>query len=78
MLVDKDGQNVGEVKRKLILKQKTMTNLDRTVKDKDISMTAEIRLAKGMVFPEVMYSLESWALEKKSERKKIDAFELWI
>lgn len=77
MSVDKDGQNVGEVKRKFILRQKAMTNLDRIVKDKDISRTTEIRQAKAMVFPEVMYSLESWHL-KKSERKKIDAFELWI
>ena len=53
-----------------------MTNLDSTVKGRDITLTKKVRLVKAMVFSVVMYRCESWAI-KKAERQRIDAFELW-
>ena len=53
-----------------------MTNLDRTIKSRDITLPTKIRLVKAMVFPAVMYGCESWTL-KKAEHQRIDAFELW-
>ena len=53
-----------------------MTNLDRILKDRDITLPTEFRLVKAMVFPVVMYGCESWTV-KKAERRRIDAFELW-
>ena len=65
-----------EIKRHLLLRRKVMTNLDSIFKSRDISLPTEVRLVKAMVFPVVMYGCESWTV-KKSERWRIDAFELW-
>ena len=62
--------------RHLLLGRKAMTNLDSTLKSRDISLLTNVRLVKAMVFPEVMYGCESWTI-KKAEHQRIDAFELW-
>ena len=60
----------------LLLGRKAMTNLDSTLKNRDITLPTKVRLVKAMVFPVVMYGCESWTI-KKSESRRIDAFELW-
>ena len=65
-----------EIKRRLILGRKVMTNLDSILKSRDIILPTKFRLVKAMVFPVVMYGCESWTV-KKAERRRIDAFELW-
>ena len=65
-----------EIKRRLLLGRKVMTNLDSIFKSRDITLPTKIRLVKAMVFPVVMYGCESWTV-KKAERQRIDAFELW-
>ena len=65
-----------EIKRRLLLGRKVMTNLDRVLKSRNITLSTKVRLVKAMVFPVVMYGCESWTL-KKAECRKIDAFELW-
>ena len=65
-----------EIKRRLLLGRKVMTNLDSIFKSRDISLPTKVRLVKAMVFPVVMYGCKSWTV-KKAERQKIDAFELW-
>ena len=65
-----------EIKRRLFLGRKVMTNLDSTFKSSDISLPTKVRLVKAMVFPVVMYGSESWTV-KKAECRRIDAFELW-
>ena len=65
-----------EIKRCLLLGRKVITNLDSTLKSRDITLTTKVRLAKAMVFPVVVYGCESW-MTKKAERRRIDAFELW-
>ena len=65
-----------EIKRRLLLGRKVMTNLDSIFKSKDITLPTKIRLVKAMVFPVVVYGCESWSVEK-AERQRIDAFELW-
>ena len=65
-----------EIKRRLLLGRKVMTNLDSIFKSRDITLPTKVRLVKGMVFPVVMYGCESWAM-KKAECERIDAFELW-
>ena len=71
-----DGDCSHEIKRRLLLGRKVMTNLDSIFKSKDITLPTKVRLVKAMVFPVVMYRCESWIL-KKAERRRIDAFELW-
>ena len=71
-----DGDCSHEIKRCLLLGRKVTTNLDSIVKSKDITLPTKVRLVKVMVFPVVMYGCESWT-EKKAERRRIDAFELW-
>ena len=71
-----DGDGNHEIKRCLLLGRKVMTNLDSILKSKDITLPTKVCLVKAMVFPEVMYGCESWAI-KKAEHRKIDAFELW-
>ena len=71
-----DGDCSHEIKRRLLLRRKVMTNLDSRFKSKDITLPTKVRLVKAMVFPVVMYGCESWTV-KKAERRKIDAFELW-
>ena len=65
-----------EIKRRLLLGRKVMTNLDSILKSRDITLPTKVRLVKAMVFPVVIYGCESWAV-KKAECRRIDAFELW-
>ena len=65
-----------EIKRRLLLGRKFMTNLDSILKSRDITLLTKVRLVKAMVFPVVMYGCESWTV-KKAERGRIEAFELW-
>ena len=71
-----DGDCSHEIKRHLHLGRKAMTNLDRTLKSRDITLLTKVHPIKAMVFPVVMYGYESWTI-KKAERRRIDAFELW-
>ena len=71
-----DGDCSHEIKRRLLLGRKVMTNLDSILKSRDITLSTKVRLVKAMVFPVVMYGCESWTI-KKAERRRIDAFELW-
>ena len=72
-----DGDCSHEIKRCLLLARKVMTNLDSILKSRDITLLTKVRLVKAMVFPVVMYGCESWTV-KKTERQRIDAFELWF
>ena len=71
-----DGDCSHEIKRRLLLGRKVKTNLDSTLKSRDITLPTKIRLVKAMVFLVVMYGCESWTI-KKAECRSIDAFELW-
>ena len=71
-----DGDCSHEIKRHLLFGRKAMTNLDSTLKSRDITLPTKVCLIKAMVFPIVMYRYESWTI-KKAEHQKIDAFELW-
>ena len=71
-----DGDYSHEIKRRLLLGRKVMTNLDSIFKSKDITLSTKVHLVKALVFPIVMYGWESWTI-KKAERQRIDAFELW-
>ena len=71
-----DGDCSHEIKRRLLLGRKVMTNLDSILKSRDITLATMVRLVKAMVFPVVMYGCESWTI-KKAEHRRIDAFELW-
>ena len=71
-----DGDCSHEIKRRLLLGRKVMTNLDSIFKSKDITLPTKVHLVKAMVFPVVTYGCESWTV-KKAERQRIDAFELW-
>ena len=71
-----DGDCSHEIKWRLLLGRKVMTNLDSIFKSRDITLPTKVRLVKAMVFPVVMYGCESWTV-KKAEHQRIDAFELW-
>ena len=71
-----DGDCSPEIKRRLLLGRKVMTNLDSMFKSRDITLPTKVRLVKAMVFPVVMYGCESWTV-KKAESQRTDAFELW-
>ena len=71
-----DGDCSHEIKRRLLLGRKVMTNLDSMFKSRDITLPTKVCLVKAMVFPVVMYGCESWTV-KKAEHRRIDAFELW-
>ena len=71
-----DGDCSHEIKRRLLLGRKVMTNLDRIFKSRDITLPTEVHLVKAMVFPVVMYGCENWTA-KKAKHQRIDAFELW-
>ena len=71
-----DGDCSHEIKRRLLLGRKVMTNLESILKSRDITVLTKVRLVKAMVFPVVMYGCESWTI-KKAECRRIDAFELW-
>ena len=70
-----DGDCSHEIKRRLVLGRKVMTNLDSIFKSRDITLATKVHLVKVMFFPVVMYGCESWTV-KKAERQRIDAFEL--
>ena len=70
-----DGDFSHEIKRRLLLGRKVITNLDSIFKSRDITLPTKVHLVKAMVFPVVMYGCESWTV-KKAEHQKIDAFEL--
>ena len=65
-----------EIKRRLLLERKVMTNLDSILKSRDITLSTKVRLVKAMIFPVVMYGCEVWII-KKAECRRIEAFELW-
>ena len=65
-----------EIKRRLLLGRKAMTNLDSILKSRDITLPTKVRLFKAMAFPVIMYGCQSWTI-KKAEHRRIDAFELW-
>ena len=71
-----DGDCRHEIKRRLLLGRKAMTNLDSILKSRDITLPTKVHLVKAMVFPVVMYGCESWTI-KKAECRRIDAFDLW-
>ena len=71
-----DGDCIHEIKRRLLLGRKVMTNLDSILKSRDITLLTKVHLVKAMVFPVVMYGCENWTI-KKAEHQRIDAFELW-
>ena len=71
-----DGDCRHEIKRRLLLGRKAMTNLDSILKTRDMTLPTKVCLVKAMVFPVVMYACESWTI-KKAECRRIKAFELW-
>ena len=71
-----NGDCSHEIKRRLLLRRKVMTNLGSIFKSRDITLPTKVRLVKAMVFPVAMYGCESWTV-KKAEHGRIDAFELW-
>ena len=74
--ITEDGDCSHEIKRRLVLGRKVMTNLDGIFKSRDITLPTKLLLVKAMVFPVVMYGCESWTV-KKAEHRRINAFELW-
>ena len=71
-----DGDCSHQIKRRLLLGRKAMTNLDSILKTRDITLLTKVHLVKAMAFPVVVYGYESWTI-KKAERRRIDAFQLW-
>ena len=71
-----DGDCSHELKRRLFLGSKVMTNLDKILKSRDITLPTKVHIIKAMVFPVVIYECESWTI-KKAEHKRIDVFKLW-
>ena len=71
-----DGDCSHEIKRRLLIGRRAMTNLDSILKSRDITLPTKVCLVKAMVFPVVMYGCESWTI-KKTEHQRTDAFELW-
>ena len=74
--VTADGDCSHEIKRRLLLGRKVMTNLDSILKSRDITLPTKVHLVKAIVFPVVTYGCESWTI-KKAEHRRIDVFELW-
>ena len=72
-----DGDCSHEIKRRLLLGRKAMTNLDSILKSRDITLPTKVHLVKVMVFPVVMYGCESWTI-KKAVHRTTDAFKLWV
>ena len=71
-----DGDCSHEIKRRLLLGRKVMTNLDSILKSRDLTLPTKVHLVKAIVFPIVMYGCESWTI-KKAEHRRTDAFVLW-
>ena len=74
--INADGDCSHEIKRRLLLGRKAMTNIDSMLKSRDITLPTKVHSVKAMVFPVVIYGCESWTI-KQSEHQNIDAFELW-
>ena len=74
--ISADGDCSHEIKRRLLLGGKVMTNLNSILRSRDITLSTNVHLVKAIVFPVVMYGCESWTI-KKAERLRMDAFELW-
>ena len=74
--ITEDGDCSHEIKRRLLLGRKVVTNLDSILKSRDIILPTKFRLVKAMAFPVVTYGCESWTV-KKAQRRRIDVFELW-
>ena len=74
--ITEDGDCSHEIKRRLLLGRKAMTNLDSVLKSRDITLPTKVHLVKAMVFPVVMYGCESWTI-KKIEHQRTDALKLW-
>ena len=74
--VTADGDCSHEIKRRLLVGRKAMTNLDSILKSRDITLLRKVRLVKAMAFPGVMFECENWTI-KEAEHQRIDAFELW-
>ena len=72
-----DGDCSHEIKRRLLLRRKAMTNLNSILKSRDITLPTKVRLVKAMVYPVVMYGYERWTI-KKAECQRIDAFECGV
>ena len=72
-----DGDCSHEIKRRLLLGRKVMTNLDSILKSRDTTLPTKVHLVKAMIFPVVIYGCESWTI-KKAERQRIGGFELWL
>ena len=72
-----DGYCSHEIKSHLLLRRKTMTNLDSVLKSRDITLLTKVHIIKATVFPVVMYGCESWTI-KKAKHRRIDAFKLWF
>ena len=75
-IITADGDCSHEIKRRLLLGRKVMSNLDSILKSRDITLPTNVHLVKAVVFPVVLYGYESWTI-KKAEHGRIDAFELW-
>ena len=71
-----DGDCSHEIKKRLLLGRKAMTNLDSVLKSRDITLPTKVHLVKALVFPVVMYGCERWTI-KNAEHQRIDTFELW-
>ena len=74
--VTADGDRSHEIRRRLLLVRKAMTNLDNVLKSREITLPTKVHIVKAMAFPVVMYGCESWTI-KMAECQRIDAFELW-
>ena len=74
--ITENGDCSLEIKRRLLLGRKVMTNLDSILKSRDTTLPTKVCLVKAMVFPVVMYGCESWTV-KKAEHRRVDAFEVW-
>ena len=75
--INADGDCSHEIKRRLLLRRKVMTNLNSILKSRDITLPTKIYLVKAMVFPVVLYGCESWII-KKAEHRRLDGFELCV
>ena len=74
--ITEDGDSSHEIKRRLLLGRKIMTNLDSILKSRDITLLTKVHLVKAVIFPVVMYGCESWNI-REAEQRRIDAFQLW-
>ena len=72
-----DGDCSHEIRRRLLLGRKAMTNLDSVLKSRDITLPTKVRIVKAMILPMGTYSCDSWTIKKAEHRERIDAFELW-